>query len=121
MKFSEFVNQQVDRLDAVPHFCMSDTGRKELAGWLMGVGRPWDASMDVAVAKWIVEHPGAAKIKACIDECVEFPTPPSLSDIKAVWYRLYPPACAHEKCEACGGTGWKIVNRNGVEGAARCV
>lgn len=72
MKFSEFVNQQVDRLDAVPHFCMSDTGRKELAGWLMGVGRPWDASMDVAVAKWIVEHPGAAKIKACIDECVSF-------------------------------------------------
>ena len=115
------MNGQVERLDAVPGFRMSDTGRKELAAWLStqsGVDHP--EKHDHSIGNWIKSNAGG-RIKAVMDECVEFTTPPGLADIKAVWYWLYPPISTHEKCGACGGTGWQIVNRAGKEGAVRCV
>jgi hypothetical protein len=123
MKFSEFVNEQVARLEAIPGFQMGDAGRKELALWLMDTAEHTAEHVDMSqrpAARWIAQCPAAQRIKAVIDECVEFTTPPGLADIKAVWYRLYPPVSTHEKCGECGGTGWKIVKRGDAEGAVRC-
>jgi hypothetical protein len=123
MTFNAFVSDQIARLEAIPGFQMGDGGRKELAGWLSDQGgAPLDRAKYVrhSAAEFLRDSDLCRRIKAVIDECVEFSTPPGLSDIKAVWYRLYPPVSSHERCEHCNGTGYRIVKRGGVEGAARC-
>lgn len=122
MTFNEFVNDQVSRLEAIPEFQMGDGGRKELAAWLMEVsgGNRMSKMVYSGAAHWLREHGGAQRIKAVIDECVEFTAPPGLADVKAVWYRMHPPQSSHARCEACRGTGYVIVERGGIEGAAKC-
>ena len=123
MTFNAFVSEQIARLEAIPGFQMGDGGRKELVNWLSDQGA---TSVDRAkyirsnAAEFLRDSDLCQRIKAVIDECVEFSTPPGLSDIKAVWYRLYPPVSSHERCAACNGTGYRIVERGGVEGAVRC-
>ena len=104
--FDQFALDQVERLGCVSDFRMSEAGRAEIASWLVDRSNGDDA--------------GKSRIRAVIDECVEFASAPGLADIKAVWYRLYPAESAHQKCGACGGTGYVIVERNGMEGAVKC-
>jgi hypothetical protein len=123
MTFNRFLNEQIDRMDAVPGFQMSDAGRKELALWLADQGStPLDRRKFErgCVAEFLRDSDLCRRIKATLDECVEFTTPPGLSDIKAVWYRLYPPSRSHERCAVCDGTGYVIVRRGDAEGAKRC-
>lgn len=120
MKFHEFVFGQVDRLAAVPDFRMSEAGRNELSDWLLEVSGGNLKHEYPNPATWVKNHDGARRIKTVIDECVEFSTPPGLFDIKTVWHRLYPPPNAHGNCPHCGGSGWVIVERGGVEGAKKC-
>ena len=125
MTFNAFVSEQIARLEAIPGFQMGDGGRKELArDWLSGSRSHFGRSREVHTAgnaaEFLRDSDLCQRIKAVIDECVEFSTPPGLSDIKAVWYRLYPPVSSHERCAACNGTGYRIVERGGVEGAVRC-
>lgn len=127
MKFVDFVNEQVSRLEAVPGFQMGDAGRKELAAWFIEKCGDGGASSSpnarcnrTGSAEWLREDQSARNIKAVIDECVEFATAPGLADVKAVWYRIYPPISSHARCGACNGTGYVIVEKGGVEGAAKC-
>lgn len=124
MKFHEFVSGQVERLGAIAEFVakVNESGRTEITTWLISRADSWPEKHNTwsGPTEWVREFAPAAKIKSVIDECVGFSIPPGLSDIKAVWFRLCPPASPHEKCEICGGTGWVIVARSGNEGAQRC-
>ena len=95
MTFNAFVDEQIARLEAIPGFQMGDGGRKEpFVNWLSDQGA---TSVDRAkyirsnAAEFLRDSDLCQRIKAVIDECVEFSKPPGLDDIKAVWYRLYPP------------------------------
>lgn len=125
MKFNEFVNDQVSRLEAVPGFQMGDAGRKELAAWFTevasgGTRHAWKDFTRHSAAGFLQDSEACRRIKTVIDECVEFTTSPGLADVKAVWYRMYPPQASHASCSSCNGTGYVIVERGGIEGAAKC-
>ena len=108
MKYKEFIAEQVDRLDAVPGFQMSDAGRLEVADWIMK--ESGGAGTRATVSEWLREYEPARMIKAVIDEAVEWTTPPGLADLKTVWRRMYPPVNEQRaNCQRCDGTGWIVV------------
>ena len=108
MKFKEFVHEQVNRLDAIPGFQMSDAGRLEIAYWI--AKESGGAGIRNGAADWIRESEPARMVKSVLDEAVEWTTPPGLADLKATWIRLFPPLTEQRSnCERCEGSGWIVV------------
>lgn len=76
------------------------------------------------IANWLEAKSAGdrAKAAALITEVTEFEQIPKISDMNAVWNRLFPPPerKADPHCEACSGTGFRFVERGGATGVARC-
>ncbi len=120
MTFRKFVIEQVARLTAFESFArLPEDGKREFVNVLTDkAGEP--RGRDRSALDWLDEIP-AQRVRAVVNECLEFEAMPTLADMRAVWLRLFPPLSKLSKdCPDCAGTGWKIVERNGIEGAARC-
>ena len=114
MIFTEFVKQQVERLGSIADFSMkiSMPGQMEITEWLIAAAN--ESSMKrkrSGQAEWLRESEPARRVKAVIDECVEFESAPGLADIRAVWRRVNPPKeQARNECPRCQGTGFIVVD-----------
>lgn len=99
----EFALSQAERLSALPFFPILDQGRFELARTLR------DSTENEQHAK------------AVIDECVGFDDCPTPATLRSVAARLAPAKPDSSKgCPYCGGTGWIVIERNGLSGASQC-
>jgi len=114
MNFEEFATEQLDRLGCIQEWSLkvSAAGQKEIVRWLLETANdPTPKRKRHSASEWLRESPAAQRIKAVIDECVEFETPPGLADIKAVWRRVNPPANETRKsCQRCVGSGFIQVD-----------
>ena len=101
--FRKFCVTQIMRLSQIPKFPFHDSGINELVNAIESRSRG-----------------DKERVKAVLDECVEFESCPSVSALLAVWNRKYPVSIAG--CERCANTpGWIVAEReDGTTAAARC-
>jgi len=105
--FREQVVYQVMRLASLPYFPQHPAGVNEIVNWL------------------IEKAPGDLKrVRAVVDEAVEFQEWPGLGDLRNIWLRLFPEvvnrSAANPACRYCAGSGWEVVERKGHSGVERC-
>lgn len=102
----EYIANQIARLEVFKDFRMMPVpGLKEYRRWIEN--RVGDCDV--------------GRLKSLIDECVMLEELPSLRDLSRIWESLYPPkATAMTGCPYCTGTGFEIVEKDGVSGARRC-
>jgi hypothetical protein len=107
VSFRDYCASQIDRLGgAFPDFRFYKPGAvEELANWLEA-----RANGDRARASQL------------ITEATEFADIPSIADLNAIWYRLFPAQTRepNPNCPHCGGSGWEVITRGGAEGVIAC-
>lgn len=103
----EFAKRQLRRMSGLDGFPQEPEAAEELLKAMMTF--PIERDAEEFVTDWIARNP------VC-------PKPSNLRRTTGPEQREWVPSWAEKKpqCPTCSGTGWRIVERNGMSGAQRC-